>query len=407
MTSINQTGTDPFAEIRPYRDDEIRPVLDRLLEDDEFIRSLTAFGLPRLHRWLPGPSRWLARRILRRQLRHVHDVSSMQDVIAGYMDKMIERTTTGLTNSGLDRLSPEKPYLFISNHRDIAMDPAFVNYMLYHAGFDTVHIAIGDNLLKRPFVTDLMRLNKSFIVKRSLKGRELLKSSRLLSEYIHDCIARNNNIWIAQREGRAKDGVDRTETGLLKMLGMARRDLGLGGALAELNIVPVAISYEFDPCDSLKADELYQKETTGTYEKNENSDIHSIVTGMIGFKGHVHVAFGTPLTDISDVAEEVARQIDRQIIREYRLQGTNRLGLEQLVESESRAVPALQAMPEWEIGEDSRKRFEERLTAVSPALRPYMLKMYANPAISRYADQDSDPFGPPGDERPGSEARPG
>ncbi|MEX1198325.1 MAG: 1-acyl-sn-glycerol-3-phosphate acyltransferase [Pseudohongiellaceae bacterium] len=406
MTSTGNNNTDPFAEIRPYTDDEIRPVLDRLLEDDEFIRSLTAFGCPRLNRWLPAPARWLTRRTLRRQLRHVRDVSSMQDVIAGYMDKMIERTTTGLTNSGLDGLSPERPYLFISNHRDIAMDPAFVNYMLYHGGFDTLHIAIGDNLLKRPFVTDLMRLNKSFIVKRSLKGRELLKSSRQLSEYIHDCISRNNNIWIAQREGRAKDGVDRTETGLLKMLGMARRDLGLGGALGELNIVPVAISYEFDPCDALKAEELYQKEITGTYEKDENSDIHSIVTGMIGFKGHVHVAFGTPLTDISDDAEEVAQQIDRQLIREYRLQGTNRLGLEKLVESEPQAVPALQAMPEWEIGADSRQRFEERLAAVPPALRPYMLKMYANPVISRRADQDSDPFAEPGEDQPGTGARP-
>lgn len=396
---------DPFAEIRPYRDEEIRPVLDRLLENDEFIRSLTAFGSPRLNRWLPGPARWLARRILRWQLRHVHDVASMQDVIAPYMDKMIERTTTGLTNSGLDRLSPDRPYLFISNHRDIAMDPAFVNYMLYHGGFDTLHIAIGDNLLKRPFVTDLMRLNKSFIVKRSLKGRELLKSSRLLSKYIHDCIGRNNNIWIAQREGRAKDGVDRTETGLLKMLGMARRDLGLGGALAELNIVPVAISYEFDPCDALKADELYQKETTGTYEKDENSDIHSIVTGMIGFKGHVHVAFGTPLTEVSDDAEEVAWQIDRQIIREYLMQGTNRLGLEYLAASEPRAVPALQAMPDWEIAESSRKRFDERLAAVPPELRRYMLKMYANPAISRYADQDSDPFELPEEERVTGQAR--
>lgn len=383
---------DPFAEIRPYNDAEIRPVLDRLLDNDEFIRSLTAFACPRLHCWLPAPARWLTRRVLRRQLRDVHDVSSMQDVIAGYMDKMIGRTTTELTHSGLDRLSPETPYLFISNHRDIAMDPAFVNYTLYHAGFDTLYIAIGDNLLKRPFVTDLMRLNKSFIVKRSLKGRELLKSSKQLSTYIDHCIGVGRNVWIAQREGRAKDGVDRTETGLLKMLGMARKKEGLGAALEALNIVPVAISYEFDPCDALKADELYQKETTGTYEKDENSDIDSIVTGVIGFKGHVHVAFGTPLTDISDDAEEVAASIDRQIIREYRLQGTNRLGLEELARIEPSAVPALQTMPDWRIEDASRRQFLERLQAVEPPLRPYMLKMYANPVISRHAAQTSDPF---------------
>src|SRR5690606_21760891 len=190
-----------------------------------------------------------------------------------------------LTNSGLDKLSHDKSYLFISNHRDIAMDPAFVNYMLYHAGFDTLFIAIGDNLLKRPFVNDLMRLNRSFIVKRSLKGRELLKSSKQLSEYIHHCIAENRNVWIAQREGRAKDGVDRTETALLKMLGMARRPEGLAEALKPLHIVPVSISYEFDPCDALKGNELYQKTELGSYQKDDQSDINSIVTGMIGYKG--------------------------------------------------------------------------------------------------------------------------
>jgi hypothetical protein len=126
---------------------------------------------------------------------------------------------------------------------------------------------------------------------------------------------------------------------------------------------------------------------------------------MIGVKGHVHVAFGTPLTDISDDAEEVARQVDRQIIREYRLQGTNRLGLQHLAKSEPGAVPALQAMPDWHIPTDSRKQFENRLAAVSPELRPYMLKMYANPTISRYADQESDPFEPHEEESPGGETR--
>src|SRR5690606_132645 len=209
---------DPFKDIRPYHDDEVRPVLDSLLANPDFIRSIASFSYPRCYRLAPWLVSWLARRKLTGQLKNVNSVKSMQAVIAVYMDELIERTTSGLTNSGLDKLSHDKSYLFISNHRDIAMDPAFVNYMLYHAGFDTLFIAIGDNLLKRPFVNDLMRLNRSFIVKRSLKGRELLKSSKQLSEYIHHCIAENRNVWIAQREGRAKDGVDRTETALLKML---------------------------------------------------------------------------------------------------------------------------------------------------------------------------------------------
>jgi glycerol-3-phosphate O-acyltransferase len=208
------------------------------------------------------------------------------------------------------------------------MDPAFVNYMLYHAGFETLQIAIGDNLLKRPFVTDLMRLNKSFIVRRSLKGRDLLKSSKQLSEYIHYCIGTGRSVWIAQREGRAKDGVDRTDTALLKMLALARRDEGLMAALNALHIVPVAISYEFDPCDLLKADELYQKSEHGTYQKTDQSDIHSIVTGMVGFKGHVHVSFGTEITLSSDDADDAAAQVDAQIIQNYLLQSTNHLAVQ-------------------------------------------------------------------------------
>ena len=198
----------------------------------------------------------------------------MQDVIAIYMDKMILDTTTKLTHSGLENLAEDRGYLFISNHRDITMDPAFVNYILYHAGYETLQIAIGDNLLKNPFVTDLMRLNKSFIVKRSLKGRELLKSLNLLSQYIHHCINNEHNVWIAQREGRAKDGIDKTDPTLLKMLAMGNRELSLGNSLKELRIVPVAISYEYDACDELKAEELYTLEQTGSFMKTDRSDIH-------------------------------------------------------------------------------------------------------------------------------------
>lgn len=383
---------DPFSDIRPYHDEEIRPVLDRLLENDEFVRSVAAFRLGRLYRYLPPLAVWLTRQGLVRQLRGVNDVRSIQNVIAGYMDQMIERTTTGLTQSGLEQLSPERSYLFISNHRDIAMDPAFVNYMLYHGGFDTLYIAIGDNLLKRPFVTDLMRLNKSFIVKRSLKGRELLQSSKQLSEYIDHLVATNNNVWIAQREGRAKDGVDRTDTALLKMLGMSKRKEGLDKAFRDLHVVPVAISYEFDPCDVMKANELHEKATRGAYQKDEHSDIKSIVTGMIGFKGHVHVSFGRELEPLSDSAEVIAGQIDQQVISGYRLQGTNYLAWEKLCEAWPELVPAMDNVPVHDIPEASRQRFEERLAAVPDEVKPWLLQMYANPVISLYASGSEDPF---------------
>ncbi|OFE12071.1 hypothetical protein PHACT_02085 [Pseudohongiella acticola] len=383
---------DPFKDIRPYHDEEIRPVLDALLQDRDFIRSIASFSHPRLYRWLPGLLTELTRRRLAAQLKDVNNVKSMQDVIAGYMDQMIERTTSRLTNSGLENLSHDRSYLFVSNHRDIAMDPAFVNYMLYHAGFDTLYIAIGDNLLKRPFVTDLMRLNKSFIVRRSLKGRDLLKSSKQLSEYIHHCVDINRNVWIAQREGRAKNGIDRTDTALLKMLGMARRPESLGDALNALHIVPVSISYEFDPCDGLKGDELHQKLSTGSYQKDEQSDINSIVAGMVGFKGHVHVAFGDELSlDAAMNDEAIAAQIDHQIINNYLLQQTNLLALQQLQETSPELVPALteegrQALLNLRPDPATLAKFNARLAAMPVGVQNQVRLMYANPVLSRFSD---------------------
>jgi 1-acyl-sn-glycerol-3-phosphate acyltransferase len=363
---------DQFQDIRPYNDEDVRPVIDALLENPDCIRSIAGFSFPRLFRILPALVCLLTRRRLRAQLRDVNDVRSMQAVIAFYMDKMIEKTTSFLTHTGLEGLSQDKAYLFISNHRDIAMDPAFVNYMLFHAGFDTLRIAIGDNLLKRPFVTDLMRLNKSFIVHRSLKGRDLLKSSKQLSEYIHHCIGSGHSVWIAQREGRAKDGLDRTDTALLKMLALARREEGFAAALNALHIVPVSISYEFDPCDLLKADELQQKSEHGTFQKTEQSDIHSIVTGMIGYKGRVHVSFGQEITLQSDDADAAAALVDDQIIRNYLLQSTNHQALQMLQDATS--APG---------DNESARRFADRLEQASPAMRPFLLQMYANPVLSK------------------------
>lgn len=383
---------DKFKEIRPYQDEEIRPVIDSLLKNEEFLESIARFYYPRLTRLLPGVVMNLAAKKLARQVKSVHDVKSMQDVIAEYMDKMIHDTTTELTNSGMENLKKDRSYLFISNHRDITMDPAFVNYMLYHAGFDTVQIAIGDNLLKKPFVTDLMRLNKSFIVKRSLKGRELLQSLALLSEYIHHCIDTRQNVWIAQREGRAKDGVDRTDPALLKMLAMGRRDMALSASLKQLHIVPVSISYEYDACDILKAEELYQIEQTGTYEKTDATDIHSIVTGMIGFKGRVHLAFGKELAITSDDPDVVAAQIDEQVLSNYQLRDTNYLALERLKQDGMVPLHKVRDVTEMDsISRAARKKFEKRLKSVDTHLQRLWLFSYANPVMSKIEFMPSKP----------------
>ncbi len=378
---------DQFKDIRPYLDDEIRPVLDKLITEPEFLTSIANFYFPRLAKFFPKAMENVARKKLQSQLKGVHNVATMQDVIAVYMDKMIHDTSTQLTHSGMNNLKEGKGYLFISNHRDIAMDPAFVNYMLYHAGYETLQIAIGDNLLKKPFVTDLMRLNKSFIVKRSLKGRELLQSLSLLSRYIHHCIADNQNVWIAQREGRAKDGIDKTDPTILKMLAMGRRDLSLNESLRELHIIPVSISYEYDACDVLKAEELFEVDKSGTFTKTDGSDIHSIVTGMIGYKGHVHVAFGKELGVATDDPETIAEEIDRQILENYELRDINFLALERLVQDGMIPLHRLgDGAESHEIQSDSHKKFAKRLKQVDPKLHKHFLFSYANPVLSKYQD---------------------
>jgi len=375
---------EKFKDIRPYLDSEIRPVIDGLITDPELLRSIGSFYFPKLSRLFPGIVKLAASRKLKRQVKGVTDVKSMQDVIATYMDKMILDTTTKLSHSGMERLKKGRSYLFICNHRDITMDPAFVNYMLYHGGFDTLQIAIGDNLLKKPFVSDLMRLNKSFIVARSARGRELLQSLKTLSEYIHYCIESGENVWIAQREGRAKNGIDRTDPALLKMLGMAKRELKLSGSLNALHIVPVSISYEYDACDVLKAQELCEIEKRGSFTKTDESDITSIVTGMLGFKGDVHVAFGEELTLETNDPNEIAAIVDGQIIENYELSETNYLAIEHLNKEGLLPLHRTRSlMSEEGISTQARLKFEKRLESVDVELRKHWLLSYANPILNK------------------------
>jgi len=376
---------DKYKDIRPYLDSEIRPVLDELIKNPEFLTTIAKFYFPRLTHLLPSAMRFAAKVKLKGQLKNVHNIASMQDVIAQYMDKMIEDTTTALTHSGLENLREGRNYLFISNHRDIVMDPAFVNYMLYHADHETLQIAIGDNLLKKPFVSDLMRLNKSFIVQRSLKGRELLSSLKLMSEYIHHSVANGQNVWIAQSEGRAKDGIDKTDPTLLKMLAMGNRELSLGKSLKKLHIIPVSISYEYDPCDLLKAQELYQIAKTGSFEKDESTDINSIVTGMVGFKGAVHVAFGTELKITDDEPEHIAADIDMQILENYALSDSNYLAISRLRQDGMLELHRLRPGFDTQvISPAAQAFFSERLRQIEPSLVKHWLYSYANPVIGRY-----------------------
>ncbi len=373
-----------FADIRPYNDAETRPVVDSLLADKEFIAAIASLRLGRWHKavaWLIYP---LLRQFLRRELKNVQTVADVQYLVKKYMDKMVASTTCQFTVSGLDALSPERPYLFMSNHRDIALDPALVNYALYHSNHDTVRIAIGDNLLTKPFVSDLMRINKSFIVKRSAKGaRQVFAAYKSLSAYIRHSIEEDGNpIWIAQHEGRAKDGIDRTEPAIIKMLTMSqdKKTESFSEYVNKLHIVPIAISYELDPCDAAKANELYEMEVKGEYQKGEHEDVESIALGISGQKGHVHVSFGEPIQGQFDTPDAVAEEVDRQVIGNYVLHPSNFFAYKMLHGTYPQGCYSKEQLPFAIAGlETQEKAFRARINAMPEAHRPYVLGIYANP----------------------------
>ncbi|MCC5851584.1 MAG: 1-acyl-sn-glycerol-3-phosphate acyltransferase [Alkalimonas sp.] len=376
MTEIEQ---DPFADIRPYHDDEVAGAIAGLIADQEFINAILHYRFPHLS----GPLGWLLSPLvkvaLKRRWSSLKSVRDVQLQVAAFMKKTIATTTSGLSYSGVEQLQQDQAYLFISNHRDIAMDPAMVNWCLHKYGMNTARIAIGDNLLKKACVTALMRLNKSFIVRRSAKGpREMLKALGQLSAYIHHSLGiEKQSIWIAQREGRAKDGNDYTDAAMLKMLYMEGRRQGLSFAedIGQLHIVPVTISYELDPCDKAKVRELVQKQTEGRYVKGEFEDIDSIIQGITGLKGRVHVAFGKMIQPNVDSADELAAALDAEIYRNYRLFPINYLAAG--VEHDS-------------IGAQDRADWQAKLAEHTEAEQHWLKTMYAAPVLKQQQQADKD-----------------
>lgn len=375
-----------FDAIRPYADAEVRPVLARLIADPAFLDTLTRFRFPRL----AGPLGWLLKPLIANRLRHelkdIDSVAALQDRIEPYVDRSIEQATDGITYSGLEHLQSGKPYLYLANHRDIVMDPAFVNYAVYHAGLQTPRIAIGDNLLQRPFVSDLMRLNKSFIVHRSINGRrEKLAAYQLLSAYInHSIRVDGESVWIAQAEGRAKDGDDRTDSAILKMFHMSRKDEPFAEVIDSLNLIPVSISYEYDPCDQAKARELHIRASTGSYTKAPGEDDASIALGITGYKGRVHIHFGQPVAGMEDT-KQLAQELDRHILGQYRLFPAHYLAyaMWENREAELEVPPAGELFEAAELAK-AEAEWKRRLAACSAEERPYLILQYANPVRNQY-----------------------
>ncbi len=388
---MSASNLDPsqFDEIRPYRDDEAPEAMRRLISDPEMSRVVAHFLLPGAASKLERPLAWLVRQFLRFEFRKAHNIRGVQDVVARYLEKTVNRTSCGLTISGLDTLPKNRACLFVSNHRDIAMDPALAILAMYKEGHETSRIAIGDNLLSKQFASDIMKLNKCFVVKRSSGSRrEKLQAAMTLSRYIHHSIVNDNeHVWIAQRAGRAKDGRDRTNPALAAMFAMAKpKEQPFEEFWRELHIVPLSISYEWDPCDRNKARELYITEHRDEYEKEAHEDLASIGKGVVGQKGHVHAAFGTPIegnfADVSALADE----IDRQVISNYVLHPTNLIAYE-MIYGEAPAVPVGYPGKPWNPAEhqEIREKFEKRMAAMDERWRDKAIQGYANPVVSRLA----------------------
>lgn len=380
-----------FEDIRPYRDDEVNDIIQQLIRRDDFLSLIGRFRAEWLHRIAPGLVRFWVRGYLRRTFGRVRSVDELQQRLEPYVRRVLTSTTESVTWSGLENLGQSQSYLFMSNHRDIVLDPALVNYALYREGLSTCRIAIGDNLVQNPMVADLMRLNKSFLVKRNLSNpREMRNAFLTLSSYIRESIADGHSVWMAQREGRAKDGIDKTDPAIIKMLHMShKRDrVALGDAVGELRMVPVTLSYEFDPCDGEKARELEERERTGQYVKRENEDIESIVKGITGTKGRIHIAFGEPLGTDFDSASDVAAELDQRILNQTRFYPVNFAATEKLVSRHVlEALPEglAAAMPLKEQRTQAHAWLDQRLQPLEAPLHRWILGIYANPLLRHYA----------------------
>lgn len=318
-----------FDDIRPYNEVELQAAIGRLLQEPMLMKMM---------RWVyPG----LTKAEVKRIFTEVKNLKQFQEEVSAPAVKVItQMTTSGLSFSNIESIEHNKGYLFISNHRDIILDSAFLNVSLLERGYETTEIAIGDNLLKAQVVKDIVRSNKNFIVNRDVNAKEIFYYSLRLSNYIRDTITRRNtSIWIAHREGRSKDGDDKTSTGLLKMFTMSHGGT-IEDGLRTLNVLPMCVSYEYDPCDLMKTNELLHKKFYGKYEKQKNEDFYSMITGITGHKGRVHITVGRELTETYKLMETITNKnekirilseaINHQMYEIYKLWPTNYIAYDML-----------------------------------------------------------------------------
>lgn len=368
-----------FDTIRPWEPEDLPEVFDRLLSNDQF-KQVLAYLYPQV------PFEMIAQKLKACKTNLDFQLAFAYDFVQGILKKAA--TGCEMDCAAIDNT---RNYTFISNHRDIVLDSAFLDVMLIDNGFKTTcEIAIGDNLLSLPWVKDLVRVNKAFIVERALSMRQMLMSSKRLSDYMHFAIKeKNENIWIAQREGRSKDSDDRTQKSILQMMAMGGEG-SIIERLKQLHLVPLSISYEYDPCDFLKAKEYQQKRDVEGWKKGPMDDLVSMQTGIFGYKGHVHY-HATPCIDEyldtldpempkQELFNTIAAHIDHEIHSHYRLYPGNYVALDLLENTEAHAS---------EYTPEDKARFEKYIAGQlakielpdkdEAFLKEKILTMYANP----------------------------
>jgi len=378
-SSLNSLKTDQieFDDIRPYRDGEVREVIARLEKNKDFVAVLSQGLMPEMMKY-SSFGRHLSLLIFKWQTSGLQTVKGCQDLMAAYFEQLAEKTMEKMTIEGLENLSSDHRYLFISNHRDIVLDSACLNYFLRQSGHETARVAVGDNLFSWSYAADLMRINKSFIVKRAGEtARQRYRYMEKTSEFVWRSLSNGHSVWIAQKEGRSKDGYDRTDPAVLKMLALAHKDKGgLSALMQNVTIVPVSVSYEVDPCAIKKAHELSMIQQKGHYEKTPEEDLQSMLLGIVGYKGRVHISLSAPLTGKTNDLVEICSEIDKRIVSNLREYPTHSESAQRLSLTDQSFLGL--ASPSNEESSHALKTLLEDLELCSEEERPFYLLQYAN-----------------------------
>lgn len=368
-----------FDAIRPFYDAEVNEAIVSSI-NHPMMKALMNFSFPEVE-----DSVW------KEQLNKTHSIRDFQcNFIYNSVQRVLEKTSDGLTTSGFEKLEKNTSYLFISNHRDILLDTTLLNASLFEHGLVMTASAIGDNLVTKSFIKILAKLNRNFLVQRGLTPREMLESSKLLSEYIGQLLLRENrSVWIAQREGRTKDGNDATNPGVLKMLGMGSDEQDLMDYFKKIKIVPVSISYEYDPTDALKMPQILAEANQEIYIKEKNEDFITLMRGVLGPKRRIHIHVGDVINKEIDAIkvefdnsnkqiQALAQVIDDSILSNYRLWPTNYIAYD--IVNQTNPFSHLYSENEKSLFE---RRLEMRIDHSNPLALQSFLAMYANPVVNK------------------------